>query len=522
MSRPQLISLISTFFLFGLNLNAAPSLSPERETLEISKRLKGVSDDEWNSIAGPQALQNYQVGPGDTLYGISERLFGDGKYWPKIWAINHEKISNPHKIQIGNLIAFQSGTGASLPSVAFTSSPTAIEPVRPGMKYTPQTNSRRRSNEWQALPKQPWELTSLQLPSNVDPQGFDLRNNIRAVESQGFEIPQVAATDRIPILGEITGSRSESSFLSLNDIVYIKAEDEIKVGKLYSITQEPITLSTPKSDRQGLGYSHLGSIKVIGERDGIHIARIESVLHPINRGSLVVPLIQRVKDPDPIPADSALSAVLVINRSFSTFTTAQHRFVYVDRGSSDGVKPGMIFRAYQYFDPSNDERITSADFIIEGDFKVVQVSPTYSLALAIRTFSPISDNASLVLLTDVSEFFVQTRVNSQTIEDDTDGKLDDLDLLDNGDGLTREEKKTLKQLEDWEGNPENIPSAIEETAPLPIDGLLEEPEPATEEKKDEEKSDEEDSPEGEDTFLEGEEGDLLNFDEELPSDLLEQ
>ena len=45
----------------------------------------------------------YVVVEGDTLWGLSEQLFGDGHYWPTLWSYNPQ-ITNPHWIYPGDLL----------------------------------------------------------------------------------------------------------------------------------------------------------------------------------------------------------------------------------------------------------------------------------------------------------------------------------------------------------------------------------------------------------------------------------
>jgi murein DD-endopeptidase MepM/ murein hydrolase activator NlpD len=41
----------------------------------------------------------YVVLPGDSLWKIAAKIYGDGKYWPKIYEQNKDKISNPNIIR---------------------------------------------------------------------------------------------------------------------------------------------------------------------------------------------------------------------------------------------------------------------------------------------------------------------------------------------------------------------------------------------------------------------------------------
>ncbi len=51
--------------------------------------------------APPPAPQTYVVQAGDSLSSISEKIYGDAKYWDTILFHNKEKISDPNMIYPG-------------------------------------------------------------------------------------------------------------------------------------------------------------------------------------------------------------------------------------------------------------------------------------------------------------------------------------------------------------------------------------------------------------------------------------
>lgn len=455
-------------------LSATPR-TPEQEAILIAKRLKPIPDEEWQTIAGERASERYEIVKGDTLYDISKRLFGDARYWPKIWALNNQSITNPHLIRPGNAIAFLPGTGSSLPAVAIngmsSGGGSSMTASSDGRRDTVTTSASGRSQEWRGLPRQRWENVPVAMPAEVDAQGFDSRNIVRFNTPTGMELAALSATERLTTLGQITGSRSEGAYLTSGDTVYIRADEEIQVGETYALTQEPETLKSRKSDRTGYSYLILGKVKIIGVKDGMFIGTIVAGRDLIYRGAQLIPVPGRVKNLSPIAGPSPLEGVLMIDKNLATYTVAQHKTVFIDRGSDDGVQPGMVFRAYQHYDPSNERRITDSDFIIDADILVVQVSEEFSTGLIISSLSPVTQNSSVVLLTDISDLLKNKGFRERsTDEKQRDDELDELDKLDRGGGLGKDEERELRQLEKWEGNPPTDPASSDNPLDAPVDG----------------------------------------------------
>ncbi|MEP7216926.1 MAG: LysM peptidoglycan-binding domain-containing protein [Anaerolineaceae bacterium] len=53
------------------------------------------------AVETPAAPQTYVVQAGDSLSAISEKVYGDAKYWDTIFAHNRDKISDPNLIYPG-------------------------------------------------------------------------------------------------------------------------------------------------------------------------------------------------------------------------------------------------------------------------------------------------------------------------------------------------------------------------------------------------------------------------------------
>ncbi|MGK5084314.1 LysM peptidoglycan-binding domain-containing protein [Bdellovibrionota bacterium FG-1] len=458
-------------FLFGL---AAMAYEPTSHLANAQvPHLKSISDEEWKTIAGAHLSEKYQIVKGDTLYDVSKRLFGDPNYWPKLYALNNATISNPHLILPGNSISFQPGTGTSLPAVLIASN-TATDTssgLSTASDSVPIPSKPPRSEEWKQLPKQAWESVTMILPLTADRKGIDASSRVRFKQNNGFEPESLASSERIFPKGQIVGSRSRGIYMNIGDTVYARADDDLQVGETYAVSEEPSTLKSRNSDRVGSAYPILGKVKIIGVRDELFIGTVLSARGLISRGSNLIPLPARVPDLSPIPAPNAVAGVLMVDKTFSTSTTAQHKLVFVDRGSDEGVKPGMVFRAYTHQDPVTDKKITSSNFIVEADLIVVQVSERFCAAEVLRSIATIEEGAPVILLTDVSDLLSTKSSREKLItpgsSNKKDDELDELDQMDTGTDLGKDEQKELEQLERWKANPQDAAPAAPPTEAAP-------------------------------------------------------
>jgi hypothetical protein len=71
----------------------------ERELLILAKEMSGkIPDNEWNELVIASSETSHEVQKGEWLWKISERYFGSGFYYSKIWSLN-PYITNPHEIE---------------------------------------------------------------------------------------------------------------------------------------------------------------------------------------------------------------------------------------------------------------------------------------------------------------------------------------------------------------------------------------------------------------------------------------
>ena len=526
---------------------AATASAPEKRSLQLSRQLKGISDSKWTGLAGDHAKEKYEILKGDTLFGISKRLFGDPNYWPKIWEINNENIRNPHFIYPGRALVFTPGTATSLPTIESDGKADSGEladddsnsdssdgsdtkansglnqgdehggPIRlsesskaltqtlsttyssasdrPGPVYDERTP--HPPSEWKRLPRQTWESVNTTIPPTVDRNGFDSRTRINVKRATGFFPEYLMACEPLNPLGKITGGREGNQYLDLREEIAISSSQTLETGQTYSIVGNPVTIES--DGRKMESYAVSGEVKVLGVNDGTYLGELRNINGMTERGDFLVPKIPRIQRIKPIAGPSPIEAKIIVDRRLSTRNAAQYKWVYIDRGVTDGIQPGMVFRMFQYEDPHNGEYITKSNMLVAGDVEVYAVCGNFSLGQVIWSKTTIEDQMPTVLLTDVQDYYTRLYLNGSTKIPDAspataapaDESLgtapleapeapkpegDWLDKLDNGQGLTSEEDKELKQLEkvDESAAPAEQPGAPklpgeQNLAPAPAD-----------------------------------------------------
>ncbi len=300
------------------------------------------SEDEEGTTTIPivPKTDTYTVQKGDTLWNISQRLFGDSYVWPRIWSYN-PNITNPNWIYPGDILNLTSNLSA---------------------QGTIQAQS--------------------VVSDDVVPTGS---KNVVFEQSHGF-----VDKETLKKAGELVGAHKEVMWLSQHDEAYVEFPKEpVKVGDRFSVFS---VLSEVKSvDDRGKKIGKLvrinGLIRVISFDPKTKIARviIEENTVPIERGMQVGP-VHRVFDMIPaIRNQKTVEGSIVAFLELGTIAAAHH-VVFIDRGFKDGVKQGNRFFAVEQRDglrrinnKPNDREGYPVEVIAE--IRVIETKPNTSTCL---------------------------------------------------------------------------------------------------------------------------------------------
>lgn len=475
-------------------LAIGPQTSEDRDLIQLSQRLRPITDQEWGAIAGPQISNRYEVISGDTLWDISKRLFGNSYYWPKVWALN-SRIGNPHIINPGQSLQFTPATLESMPSLDIApDSGGAVQPLANDenapisptsevrysydeeVNLTAQKYLKPRKTgpkEFMKLPADRWAPADYISSAQKDYDEYGLDRELKVLIPRRFvsRVPAIANDRQIPFLGEVVASRRDGIGLSEKETVFLRSPgQDLQVGSSYSILSEPEFIRERRSDRLAYIYQTIGEVRIIGIKDGLYIATVNRAYDVIKRGAKVYPLLPLITDIKPTASRIALEALVITSHVNTVQSTAQFRVVHFDRGIEDGVQVGNVFRMYTYDDPITGQKITESDFLMNADALVVHATAQFSTAVVLRSRDLFARGDFGVTLTDVSDLEKQFVDRTKSIDgletsDQIDRELDELDELDrnSGEGLGEKEEIEIKQLDHWDSTRETIQP--QETAP---------------------------------------------------------
>ncbi|MFT6604257.1 MAG: hypothetical protein ACJARO_001776, partial [Bacteriovoracaceae bacterium] len=253
----------------------------EKELMEVAKYLEGkIPEDEWNEIATASKLERYVIQEGDWLWKICKKVFGSGFYYSKIWSLNPH-IKNPHEIEPGMTLVFDTGDSTNLPEVqlgSFEETPGGLnkEDVKRETKehfdfkkfgddtkpdwiaersklidegiyfqyaseetYGDLAEIAKQSlkTEWEKYDPPVADIIISEPGEQYDDSGFDKDSKIVFDVKEGFYLNSFVTTNIVQDLGIIDASSEDQVYLQRFDPIYVKFDPSVKVkpGDLFSV-----------------------------------------------------------------------------------------------------------------------------------------------------------------------------------------------------------------------------------------------------------------------------------------------
>ncbi len=284
------------------------------------------------SALNPSAPASYTVQRGDTLWRISGLFLRQPWRWPELWGMNLQSIANPHLIYPGQVLYLEKdGDYARLTTARNGASPT--------VKLSPRVRSE--------------SLSDLALPT--------LQMHI--IEAFLAE-PLVIDSDTVANAPRIIAGEDDRSMLSPGDRAYVRGPSTAPLvyaegaSRSYRLFRQATPLHDPIT-KEILGYEaqYLGQVELErGETPGkatqkdalpvnvpgtVNIRKIKEEIRPGDR-LLPEPARQYLSYVPHAPQTAVEAHVVSIYGSTSVRYGTQYQVVAINKGSQDGMAPGMV------------------------------------------------------------------------------------------------------------------------------------------------------------------------------------
>ena len=277
------------------------------------------------AVAEDQGEDIYIVVSGDTLWDICERFFGDPEYWPTLWSINNEEVTNPHYIYPDQSLRFQPGTDVRPPSVIMGSDASVIDDLSFDENFEPIVHFLSTTEDC-ALP----------VPF-TDYDDWDIT----------LSAPSFMTRSRLEPLGHVDSALPSRQLLSARDVVYLRFKNlsDVNCGDIYSLYHYVKQVRHPEVLMARLGHTYLVSAEVLVTDVGDKwvTAQVVQSYGEFSRGEMIT---------DRIPVTGKVRAMTlaqevdgyIIDRAHEENLMLQsNQTIYIDRGRSDGVQSGTVF-----------------------------------------------------------------------------------------------------------------------------------------------------------------------------------
>ena len=390
----------------------------EKKLIEISKFIEGkIPDKEWNEISGTAKNERYVVQKGDWLWKISQKLFGSGFYYSKIWSLNPH-ITNPHEIEPGMALVFNTGDDETMPEVKlgeyvdvtdtaeenyfdFSYFGDNVEPPwlkeRQRLKdqgvYFQYSSDLSYDDLFKLTGKLSKEYENYTPPESkyivavptdqYDNTGFDRTSKLIFNYKEGFYLNSFVTTNPVIDYGKIDSMQDFNLILNKLQIFYVHFEPQVKVkaGDLYSVYSAEGVVSHPVSDREGYRYTITGQLKTLRKKNHVWECELLETTGLVQRGSRITAYTPKINRIIKTFNKRRIEAAFIGAYGENTNGLSYGDVVYMDRGRADGMELGNVLTLYSFHDNGTNRRISADPTYKIGEATVITLTDNFSTAL---------------------------------------------------------------------------------------------------------------------------------------------
>ena len=354
-----------------------PNYRIEDRFHEIYKKFNEtpVTEESWNQVYGSSQPREYSVVKTDTLWDISQVLFADPVFWPKIWSFNVDAIENPHEILPGWKVRFFPGTMEAPPALTVVEyEGVAIPGRKPGIPVADIPPS---------LPNYKVEVPSFDLPKLVKAD----RRAISAVPP--MPLPVELLRDAPEYKGKIVEIEEGSRLADQGREIFIDLEDDASPGR-YTVVRNI------EKNKSGYIVQYRAEIEILGrinDSENVYRARITKMLDSVELGDrLISGTIPMVNVAEKAKVDYAPFVRIIGGfRSPTDLLYAPYSIVFLDGGLQDGLHENDVMNIYQ--EPKSRVSYTKQkkSYRDIGTIKIIRVQETVATGYILTSKTEIRE-----------------------------------------------------------------------------------------------------------------------------------
>lgn len=401
---------IANYSPVALGQEDNPDMRREKRFHEIFKKYNETPTEEsaWSTASEKRKSESYSIMSGDSLWGVSETLFGDANFWPKIWSLNGEDIQNPHLIIPNNKIQFFPGTTEDVPAVEVTTgadgapaAPTdatlagTVAQAPKVAQNTPESEgivvipppTKKYPKVLKTLPPSmpPWSMISP--PEEQQKIEMALTKRIVNISAPTF-LTHYLDDSSISGVGEVRevehGGQSAGNYMYI--IVHL---DDPNQKQLLALREVDKVKDPNAILRSGVLIEVQGEIEVLEPvTNGSNYFRaiVKNLIAPVTVGAKLVVGGLPIVDNSPGPISSGLEARVIggqYERTRELFGFGN--LLFLDAGSTKGLQPGQVVPIYANSRVRNGRSVVDINERMIGSAKVVRVTEGFATAVVLSS-----------------------------------------------------------------------------------------------------------------------------------------
>lgn len=284
------------------------------------------------SALSPTAPDSYTVQRGDTLWRISGLFLRQPWRWPELWGMNLQAIANPHLIYPGQVLYLEKNGG-------FARLSASRQGGTPTIKLSPRARSESLSD--MALPTIQMHIIEAFLSEPLVVDTNTLANAPRIIAGDDERMMR-STGDRAYVRGPAGAPLLSGTGMPSGHRIFRQATPLL----------DPITREVLGYEAQYLGHAELerGETPVAAAADSTQPAYLPATITITKTKEELMPGDRLVPEPPRqyinfvphAPQKDVNAHVVSIYGNAAVRYGTQHQIVAINKGSQDGVAPGMV------------------------------------------------------------------------------------------------------------------------------------------------------------------------------------